>query len=74
MGRYKPVILWVVHFSDSEVPSSNLELQREVVSKAVIRELIEPIPNVAPSAAEVDLRNVPGLRCLQKTLVRQLDA
>ena len=32
MDRYKPVILWVVHFSDSEVPSSNLELQREVIS------------------------------------------
>ena len=30
--RYEPVSLWVADFGDSEVASSNLELQREVIS------------------------------------------
>ena len=62
--RQAPVSLWVVDFGDTEVASSNLELQCEVISQAV-----EPIANIAPSATKVDLRNVPDPRNLQKTLM-----
>ena len=74
LDSYEPVSLLVVDFSDSEVASSNLELQREVISQATVRELIEPITNIAPSAIEVDLGNMPDPRCLQKTLIRHIDA
>ena len=74
LDRYKPVSLCVVHFSDAEVPSSNLEMQREVVSLAVLRELIESISNIAPSDAEINFGDMPDPRCLQKTFVRQIDS
>ena len=40
----------------------------------MVRELIETVTDIAPSATEVDLRNVSDPRCLQKTLFRQIDA
>ena len=46
--RYKAVSFRVVDCGDPEVTSSNLETQCDVISQTVIRELIEPISDIAP--------------------------
>ena len=57
--RYRAVSFRVVDCGDPEVTSSNLESQCEVISQAVIRELIEPTSNIAPGHGDGSRKTCP---------------
>ena len=70
LDRYNSISFWV-HFSDSEVPSPNLELQTRRNQQSGHSRIDRTHPEHRYHRRR---GGMPDPRCLQKTLVRQVDA